>query len=396
MFIAVRDLRFARGRFALMGAVVALVALLMVLLTGLSTGLVDDNVSAIADLPADHVSFSAESGVKFNQSTVTEDQWTKAAAVPGVEAVAPVGNTLFNGHVYTSSELAGQARDEVRSHGKATSPETAGATSVSLALFGIEPSAFVAPAVTSGAPIGPSTPNGVVISNDLARKSDVKVGDVIVLDRVGTELAVVGVSPKANFGHVPVVWAPLELWQEATFGSDVEVLVRDAATFLALRTNSSFDSAAFDASTGLETVTRTGAFAGSPGYVEETGTLLMIEAFLYAIAALLVAAFFTVWTIQRTSEIGLLKALGARNRYVIKDALGQATVVLVGATAVGVLVGLGLGRVMPGNVPFALQPAPVLGAAALLVVMGLAGAALTIRRITKVDPLIALSQGGAR
>ena len=114
MFFAVRDLRFARGRFALMGAVVALVALLMVLLTGLSTGLVDDNVSAIADLPADHVSFSAESGVKFNQSTVTEDQWTKAAAVPGVEAVAPVGNTLFNGHVYTSSELAGQARDEVR------------------------------------------------------------------------------------------------------------------------------------------------------------------------------------------------------------------------------------------------------------------------------------------
>src|SRR5262245_24943626 len=82
MFVALRDLRFARGRFALMGAVVGMVSLLMVLLTGLSTGLVDDNVSAIADLPADHLSFSAESGVRFNQSTVTEDQWTRVASAP--------------------------------------------------------------------------------------------------------------------------------------------------------------------------------------------------------------------------------------------------------------------------------------------------------------------------
>jgi putative ABC transport system permease protein len=395
MFVALRDLRFARGRFALMGAVVALVSLLMVLLTGLSTGLVDDNVSAIADLPADHLSFSAESGVKFNQSTVTRDQWTKVGAAPGVEAAAPVGNTLFNGHVYASSQLAGQAHDEVERQGKATSPETASATSVSLALFGIEPSSFVAPAITSGSAIG-ATPNGVVISNDLARKDGVAIGDVIVLDRVGTELTVVGISPKANFGHVPVIWAPLALWQEASFGSTAGGGARDVATFVALRTNASFDAATADAGTGLQTVTRTAAFAGSPGYKEETGTLLMIEVFLYVIAALLVAAFFTVWTIQRTSEIGLLKALGGGTRYVIKDALGQAVIVLVGATAIGVLVGLAFGRAIPGNAPFALQPVPVLGAATLLVVMGLAGAGFSIRRIAKVDPLIALSQGGAR
>ena len=395
MFVALRDLRFARGRFALMGAVVGMVALLMVLLTGLSTGLVDDNVSAIADLPADHLSFSAESGVKFNQSTVTRDQWTKVAGAPGVDAVAPVGNTLFNGHVYGSSDLAGQARDEVQQQGKAVSPETAGATSVSLALFGIEPGAFVAPAVTSGSSIG-GTPNGVVISNDLARKSDVKIGDVIVLDRVGTELAVVGISPKANFGHVAVIWAPLALWQEASFGPIDGGSARDGATFLALRTGAGFDPAAVDAGSGLKTVTRTAAFAGSPGYTEETGTLLMIQAFLYVIAALLVAAFFTVWTIQRTSDIGLLKALGARTGYVIKDALGQAAIVLVGATAIGVLVGLAFGRAIPGNAPFALQPVPVLAAAALLVVMGLAGAGFSIRRIARIDPLIAISRGGAR
>jgi putative ABC transport system permease protein len=91
MFIALRDLRFARGRFALMAAVVAMVALLMVLLTGLSTGLAEDNVSAIANLPANRLSFSSESGVVFNQSTVTADQWTAMQSTGGVTGAAPVG-----------------------------------------------------------------------------------------------------------------------------------------------------------------------------------------------------------------------------------------------------------------------------------------------------------------
>ena len=46
-FLALRELAFARGRFALMGAVIALIAVLMVLLSGLSVGLVNDGVSGL-------------------------------------------------------------------------------------------------------------------------------------------------------------------------------------------------------------------------------------------------------------------------------------------------------------------------------------------------------------
>ena len=51
VFLAVRELRFARARFALMGAVIALIAVLMVLLSGLSQGLVRDGVSGLQQLP---------------------------------------------------------------------------------------------------------------------------------------------------------------------------------------------------------------------------------------------------------------------------------------------------------------------------------------------------------
>src|SRR5689334_19824875 len=75
VFIALRDLRHAKGRFALMGAVVALLTTLIVLLTGLSAGLVDDNVSALVALPADHVSFASDAGISFSRSVVDERQW---------------------------------------------------------------------------------------------------------------------------------------------------------------------------------------------------------------------------------------------------------------------------------------------------------------------------------
>jgi putative ABC transport system permease protein len=57
MFLARRELSFARGRFALMGAVVALVAVLMVLLSGLSVGLVNDGVSGLKWLPVTSLAF---------------------------------------------------------------------------------------------------------------------------------------------------------------------------------------------------------------------------------------------------------------------------------------------------------------------------------------------------
>lgn len=51
-FLALRELRFARGRFTLMGAVIALISVLVVLLSGLSSGLVNDGVSGLKALPA--------------------------------------------------------------------------------------------------------------------------------------------------------------------------------------------------------------------------------------------------------------------------------------------------------------------------------------------------------
>ena len=47
MFVALRDLRFAKGRFILIGSVVALITLLVGFLSGLTGGLAIQNLSLI-------------------------------------------------------------------------------------------------------------------------------------------------------------------------------------------------------------------------------------------------------------------------------------------------------------------------------------------------------------
>jgi putative ABC transport system permease protein len=88
-----------------------------------------------------------------------------------------------------------------------------------------------------------------------------------------------------------------------------------------------------------------------------------------------------------------MKALGASNGYVVRDALGQLAILLFVATLIGTIVGYGVGLAVPGAVPFKLEPLAVLAASLALIVTGLAGSLITVKRILSVDPIIALGAG---
>lgn len=367
MFVGFRELRFAWGRFTLMGAVIALVAVLTVLLSGLTTGLVDAGISGLRRMPMTHLAFQAKTDSTFSRSTVNASTVRELAAQPGVAAEA-FGLSLFNG-----KDAAGR--------------------SVDLALVGVQPDGFVADSIQGGAALG-TTPDGVLVSQVIA-DDGVKPGDTITLTSSGLRLKVVGVAARATYGHVDLVYAPISLWREATYGQVAGTTLSPSAQGLAsaaaLRVSSDVDVHALAQRLGIDVVTKTGAYAGSPGYSAETSTMSLITAFLYVISALIVGAFFTVWTIQRRADIGLLKALGASTRQVVTDSLAQVLVVLVAAIGSGTALGVGLGALISGGkVPFSLQLMPVATAAGLLVLAGAVGSLVAVRRIATVDPLVAL------
>lgn len=117
---------------------------------------------------------------------------------------------------------------------------------------------------------------------------------------------------------------------------------------------------------------------------------MLIQGFLYVISALVVGAFLTVWTVQRTGDIAILKALGGSTRYLMRDALTQALVVLVLGAGLGGAAGVAAGAVASGVVPFVLDAATTVVPVVGLVVLGMGGALLAVRRINSVDPLTAL------
>ncbi|MER5844832.1 ABC transporter permease [Streptomyces prasinus] len=371
MFLALRDLRFARGRFALMGAVVALIAVLGVLLSGLASGLADAGVSGLRALPVTHLAFDEKAtSEQFSRSTVEEEDWRAWSEAPGVERAEPFGNTLANAQVTQGAEKGEQ---------------------VNLAVFGMAPDSPLAPEPTEGENLRNGSA-GIVITREIADLG-VEVGDVLTADKSEVRLKVVGlVDDTVSYGHIGVAYTDLDTWRHLHYGLPGELpeAALRQATAVALTLEDGAGTSAVEEATATRADTKETTFGASPGYTAESSTMALIKGFLYAISALVIGAFFTVWTVQRKPEIALLKALGAPTGYILRDALVQVVAVLVGATALGTAIGLALGSAMIGKAPFSLSAPVIATSSGLLIAFGVVGAVVAVRRITAVDPLTAL------
>ena len=151
---------------------------------------------------------------------------------------------------------------------------------------------------------------------------------------------------------------------------------------------------AADSAADTVTMSRTKAFGASPGFTAETMTINLIQVFLYVITALVIGAFFTVWTVQRQHELAVLRAVGTPTGFLLRDGIAQAGALLVAFTAAGVALALGFAAMMPAEMPFAIEAAPVATAALAMIVLGLLGAILAVLRIARIEPATAL--GGQR
>lgn len=354
MFLGFRELAHAKGRFTLIGAVVGLITLLLVMLTGLTGGLAQQNTSAIEELDPDRFVFAAtaegeEAEVSFTDSQVSTDLVEQWQNIDDVAEAVPLGATQ-------------------------TRLEATGAESV--AVLGLP--------AGSELPDGQTLGEGIVLSESIAGEQDIAPGDTVTLG--GREVEVAGTTADEFYSHSAVVWADTGTWTEVAHVGDGVVgttLMVDGSL-----SDDAWDAAAVD--TGTTAVDTRGAFSGLPAYSSEQGSLVTMQGFLYAISALVTVSFLTVWTIQRTRDLAILRALGASGRYLLGDALGQAAVILALGGIVGSLVGWGMGTLAGSAVPFELSVLNIVGPAVGIWLLGMLGAFFATRKVSKIDPMIAL------
>jgi putative ABC transport system permease protein len=126
-----------------------------------------------------------------------------------------------------------------------------------------------------------------------------------------------------------------------------------------------------------------------------TLTVAGIASISLAVAGILIMNVMLVAVSQRTSEVGLLKALGASSGAVMRVFLAEATILSLVGAAAGVAVGYVAIRFIDQAYPLLSLSAPVWAvSAAVLVALitGLLFGVLPARRAAKLDPVSALTQ----
>jgi len=350
MFVAWRDLRFARGRFLLITVVVALMCIMVGFLSGLTGGLAWQNVSGVLEIRGDRVLLAPSTGassVSFADSAFSPEQIERVERSSAL-AVEPIG----------ISQLRAVAGDD-----RAT-----------VAIIGAGESALGD---------APSRDGSIVLSTPAARLLDAVVGDPVVVG--GIVFEVEAIAGDLWYSHLPVVRTTIDDWRALAAATGMPDA---AATALSVSGGADWDAVGAETSTVSQPPLL--ALQWLPAFRSEIGSLLLMVGMLFGISALIVGAFFAVWTLQRTGDIAVLKALGASNRMLRADALGQAAVVLVIGSAVGFGIVALLGLAIAGTLPFVVGPVTTLLPAVGMLVLGLAGAAASLRGVTAADPLTAL------
>lgn len=346
MFVALRDLRAARGRFLLITLVVVLVALLVSFLSGLTAGLAHQNISTVERMTGDAVVF-ADTGAapSFDSSALAPEQvrtWQRAGGT-----VRPVGI----GH--------GQAAAD----GSAPTP---------VAVFGVDGRAFGNQPATE--------PGAVVLSRPAAQRLSAGVGARVSIGSRSFTVAAIGGDDW--YSHTPVVWTTLADWQAAASRGVATVLVVSDVP----------DPAAVNAAAHTRSTSVRGALSALGAYQAENTSLTLMTVLLFAISALVIGAFFTVWTIQRTPDIATLKALGATTGSLARDALGQALIVLLAGTAIGVGATALTSTFLSDAMPFVIDTTTTVVPASALIGLGLLGATVALCFLVTTDPLTALGR----
>ncbi len=274
-----------------------------------------------------------------------------------------------------------------------------GVARASVALMGIEPEAYRRIIDLEQELIDGQyaiAPGHVLVGKELAADLGLGVGDKLRLDGGGGREAVVDVAGifELEVRELDARYVYLDLKQaQALLALPGGVTVLDARV-----------ADIFSAQTIAE---RLGALTGlqAESWMQTNGQLLnalrsqtmttqMIRLFVGLSVAFGIASVLAVSVVQRTREIGILRAMGSPRGQILRVFLLQGGVLGFCGSALGGGVGWGLVQVFnvfgPGLFHIPVDPTLVPGAMAIATVTGVVAAAVPARRAARYDPAVAI------
>lgn len=363
MSLAWRELLRRPGRFAVAGSALTLLVVLLLLLGGLLDGLFLGSTGAIRAQDADVFVYSSASRESFLRSRIDPDLRQEIERVAGVADTGGLGFALL-----------GATTDGVDD-------------TLDVAVVGYERPPDGVPA--------PPRPGAAWADRRLADEG-VREGDVLAVGPADVPVRVVGFVSDTSYLLQGALWVEPRTWRGIQSSARPDATVADGvfqALVVAADGEPHAVAARIDRATNGTTtsLTKDEAVLSLPGTREQNAVFTALIGVTLFVAGLVSALFFVLVTIERTSLYATLKALGAGSGRLVAGVVLQAVVVAAGAVALGAAIAVALREVIPDAIPVQLEPSRLVVSAALVVVTGALGGAVSLRRIVRVDPATAIS-----
>jgi putative ABC transport system permease protein len=363
--IGLLEMRRRKLQFALIALIVTLISYLVLMINGLGVGLNEQAGSALRSFDADSIAYSDRAGLSVIRSEMSPDLVTAIQQQFREEDTAPLGY------------LAANYRDK---DGEVDSA----------AFLGYDPGSIGEPTVVEGRKLTPEDVDGLLVDRSFLKYTGFEVGDTITVSirLAERDFTIVGVTNEGSFFFQPSVYLLRTTWRELKYGEGAENA--PAASIVLLS-----ESHAGERGEGWQAVSKSEAFANIEGVSGQQSTVVALRVFGYVIGGLVIGVFFYVLTLQKVSQIGVMKAVGASSFFVFRQLLVQVLAISVIGVLIAVPLAWGTNRLLqevPDPVPVAFTTGTFVTTAALLIAMATVGAAFSGRQVAKVDPIIALGQ----
>lgn len=355
MFLALNEIKHSKLRYALVVSVMFLIAYLVFFLSGLAYGLAQKYQTSIDKWQADQIILSDQANDNLMMSMIPITSYDK------IEASQKAGLRQAPGIIILDNE------DNQK---------------VTVSFFGIDEKTFISPDVTEGKSYGQL--DEAVADLSLKTQYKLKLGDKVVVSGSDQKVTIVGFSDKSSYSASPVLYISPETYQKlelsANRGSKEDfynaVISKGKISYLP---------------SGLQKLSVSAFINKLPGYNAQVLTFSFMIGFLVLIAAVVIAIFIYVLTIQKISIFGILKAQGISSFYIAKSVIWQTFILASFGVFVGLLATVASSLILPAAVPFEINPIFYSAISVVMILVAIVGAVFSVKTVVAIDPLKAIS-----
>ena len=354
MFLAFKELKYSKTKFALIITVIILISYLVYFLTSLANGLASSYTNAVEKWNSDQIIITVDANDNMMMSYMEQDDFD-AVETSGSKTKLGLFPAVIN------NPFAENILD----------------SRMDVYFFGIDNDSFIKPSELNDLTLAG---NQVIVDEEL-KKEGYEIGDLFGVTGSTQQFEIIGFSTNTTYQTVPVVYISLDTWQAYRYGSTNTpdlfsgIVVKGQMNHLP---------------SNLISYTTEDYIATLPGYTAQVLTFSVMIVFLIIITAFVLGIFIYVLTIQKTSMFGVMKAQGISNGYIGGSVIIQTFLLVAFGIIVGLVLTILTGIFLADVIPFAVNIMFYILITASFFVFALFGGLFSVSAVLKIDPLRAI------